>query len=88
MKKIVRSLLIISAVVFAIAWGVMGLKLLDKDYLITAEAYTGLISIIVGFGCLLYLKCLNRCPHCGKTIQSFGKYCSYCGKKINEQDPA
>ena len=55
----------------------------EYDYLITAEAYIGLICIVVCFVCLMYLKFTNRCPHCGKAKQTFGKYCPYCGKEIN-----
>ena len=83
MKKIAKWLAVISIVVFVVAWGIMGLKILDKNYLITAEAYTGLISLVVFFVCALYVKLTNRCPHCGKTKQSFGQYCPYCGKEIN-----
>ena len=46
MKKVAKGLAVISIVVFVIDWGVMGLKLLDNDYLITAEAYIGLICIV------------------------------------------
>ena len=83
MKKVVKWLAVISVVVFIIAWGIMGLKILDNDYLITIEAYTGLISLVVFFICVMYIKIANRCPYCGKTKQSFGKYCPYCGKEVN-----
>ena len=83
MKKIAKWVAAISIVVFVLAWGVMGLKLLDNNYLITTEAYIGLVSLVVFFVCVMYVKFTNRCPHCGKTKQSFGKYCPYCGKKIN-----
>lgn len=83
MKKVAKWLAVISIIVFAIVWGVMGLKLLDNNYLITVEAYIGLICLIVCFICVTYLKITNRCPHCGKTKQSFGKYCPYCGKEIS-----
>ena len=83
MKKVAGWLAVISVLVFVITWGVMGVKLLEGDYLITAEAYIGLISLIVFFVCVIYVKVKNRCPHCGKTNQSFGKYCPYCGKEIN-----
>ncbi len=83
MKKVAKWLTVISFVVFVIAWGIMGLKILDNNYLITTEAYIGLVSFIVFFVCALYVKLTNRCPHCGKTKQSFGQYCPYCGKEIN-----
>ena len=83
MKKMAKWLAAISIIVFVIAWGIIDMKLLDNNYLITTEAYIGLISLVVFFICVLYVKFTNRCPHCGKTHQSFGKYCTYCGKEIN-----
>ncbi len=83
MKRVAKCLAVIAIVVFVIAWGIIGLKLLDNDYLITTEAYIGLISLVVFFSCIMYIKFTNRCPHCGKTKQSFGKYCPYCGKELN-----
>lgn len=83
MKNIAKWLAVISIIVFVFAWGIMGLKIIDNNYLITAEAYIGLISFVVFFVCVLYLKFANRCSHCGKTKQSLGKYCPHCGKEIN-----
>ena len=83
MKKIAKWLAVISITVFVVAWGIMGLKIIDNNYLITAEAYIGLISFVVFIVCVLYLKLTKRCPHCGKTKESFGKYCPHCGKEIN-----
>ena len=82
MKKAAKWLAIISMIVFVIAWGIMGLKLLDNNYRITAEAYIGLFCLVVLLVCIVYIKITDRCPHCGKTKQSFGKFCSYCGKEI------
>lgn len=70
-------------IVFVFAWGLMGLKLLENDYRITTEAYIAVVSLVVCFVCIMYIKFTNRCPHCGKTKQSFGTYCPYCGKEIN-----
>lgn len=82
MKKSAIWLTGISLATLVIAWGLMGLKLLDNDYLITVEAYTGLIALIIFFVCIMYLKFTNRCPHCCKAKVFFGKYCPYCGKEV------
>lgn len=83
MKKIAKWLAVTSMIVFVFAWGLMGLKLLENDYRITTEAYIAVVSLVVCFVCIMYIKFTNRCPHCGKTKQSFGTYCPYCGKEIN-----
>ena len=83
MKRIAKWLAAISIIILVIDWIIMGLKLLDNNYLITTEAYIGLITLIVFFVCIIYIKLTNRCPNCGKTNQSFGKYCPFCGKEIN-----
>ena len=84
MRKYIIGLSVISIFIFAIAWGVMGLKLLDGDYDITVCAYVGVISLILFFVSFLYLKFTRRCSHCGKIIQSDGTYCPHCGNKIEE----
>ena len=68
MKKIVKWLAVISIVVFVIAWGIIGLKISDNNYLITVEAYIGLISLIVFFVCVIYVKVKNRVPIVEKQI--------------------
>lgn len=47
MRKYIVCLSILSIFIFVIAWGVMGLKLLDGDYDITFLAYIGVISLIL-----------------------------------------
>lgn len=83
MKKIAKWLAVISITIFIMVWGIMGVKILDNNYLIITETYIGLISLVVFFASVLYVKLVNRCPHCGKTKQSFGKYCPYCGKEVH-----
>ena len=82
MKKIAKWLAGISLAVFVITWGVIGVKLLDHNYGITVEAYIGLISFVVLFGSILFVKIQNRCPHCGKIMNDFGRFCPHCGKEI------
>ena len=82
MKKIMVWLAAISIITFVIDWIIVGLCLLEGNYEITAGAYIGLICLVVFFVCMLYLRFTNRCKHCQKLIQSYGKYCPYCGKEI------
>ena len=83
MKKVIKWLAVISILVFVIVWGIIGLKILDNDYLFTTEAYIALVSLIVSFICVMYLRITNRCPHCGKMKQPFANYCPHCGKEQN-----
>ena len=83
MKKVIKWLAVISILVFVIVWGIIGLKILDNDYLFTTEAYIALVSLIVFFICVMYLRITNRCPHCGKMKQPFANYCPHCGKEQN-----
>lgn len=82
MKKIAGWVAAIALLVFVVVWGIVGLKIADNNYLFTAEAYLGLVSLMVFFVCVLYLKLIDRCPHCGKTRQTLGRYCPYCVKEI------
>ncbi len=83
MRKTAKWLAVISIVVFVIDWSIIGLKILDNNYLITAEGYIGLVSFVVFFVCVSYVKLTDRCPDCGRIKLSFGKYCPYCGKETN-----
>lgn len=81
MKKVATGLAVISMIVFVIAWGIGGLMIFNNEFENYAWVYVGLVSIVIFFCSLIYLK-TTRCPHCGKMSQTFGKYCSYCGKEI------
>ena len=83
MKKVIKWLAVISILVFVIVWGIIGLKILDNDYLFTTEAYIALVSLIFFFICVMYLRITNRCPHCGKMKQPFANYCPHCGREQN-----
>lgn len=82
MKRGSFWLSVISIIVFAIAWGIIGLKILDNDYEFITEAYIGYGSLAVFFASLICYRLTNRCPHCRRPKISFGKYCPYCGKEI------
>ena len=81
MKKFATWMAVISIVVFIVAWGIVGLKILDNSYDFITEAYVALISMAAYFICILYVK-IKRCPYCGRMQQTFCKYCPYCGKEI------
>ena len=82
MKKIAIWLAAISIVAFVIAWGIVGLKILDNNYDFLTEAYIGYGSLAVFFASFICVRIANRCSHCGKMKQTFGKFCLYCGKEI------
>lgn len=83
MNKVLTWLVFISLIIFVVAWGVMGLKILDGDYNITVEAYIGLVSIIVlAISGLVKRFSNSKCPYCGKILIDTGKYCSHCGKEL------
>ena len=84
MKKAAILLWCLALMAAIIAWGVMGIKILNNDYNITAEAYTVLIAIIILLVIAVFRAFSNKCPHCGKLRISMGKYCPYCGKEFSE----
>ena len=82
MKKAAIILAVISVVVFLVAWGIIGLQLLDGDYEITAGAYTALAALIAFMVCAIYIKSTLRCPHCGSRLLTRSNYCPHCGKDL------
>ena len=82
MKKFAIWMLILSGIVFVVAWGIVGLKIFNNEYDFVTEAYIAYASLVVFFICLIYVRSTYRCPHCGKQKIFFGKYCPYCGKEI------
>jgi len=82
LKKVLAYILAVAAAVFVVAGGIMGLKLLQHQYTVTVEAYTGLAAYLVFMVCLLARRLCERCPHCGALRHGSGKYCSHCGKEM------
>lgn len=82
LRKIANWALAIFFVIAIIDWGVMGIKLLDNNYIITVEAHIGLVCYIVIIACVFIRSFTDRCPYCGKIRATKGPYCSYCGQKI------
>ena len=74
MKRITTCVLIIALIVFIIDWGIIGVKLLDGNYDIITEAYIGAACFGAMLICAVCKAFTNKCPHCGKLIQSNGKY--------------
>lgn len=82
MKKVVTWTLIISFFAFVVDWAVLGIKLLNGNYDVITEAYIGAVCFTIMFVSLLIKRFSSKCPHCGRTIVSDGKYCPYCGEKL------
>ncbi len=81
MKKAAIWIAAISILVFVIAWCIGGLMFYEGDYENSTWVYVGLVSIILFFCSLIYLKA-TRCPRCGRINQTSGAFCPYCGAKI------
>lgn len=73
-------------VVFLVVWGIVGVKILNNDYDITAWVYIALVCWILMIVCGLYRVFCQKCPHCGKRLLTEGKYCSHCGQIIKEDE--
>lgn len=87
MKKATTWIIVVALLVLVIAWGVIGIKLLDENYDFIIEAYICLICCAILYVCLCikrFVKFKIVCPHCGKIRWDEGKYCSYCGKEIRK----
>ena len=82
MRKIAKWIAAISITVFIFAWSIGGLMIFNNDFENDAWVYVGLVSIVIFFCSLIYLKTTVRCPHCGKPIQVNGKFCPHCGEEI------
>ena len=81
-KKIVTWVLIIAFFGFFIDWAVLGIKILNGNYDVIAEAYIGAVCFVIMLVCLLIKKFSSKCPHCGKISNSGGRFCPHCGKTI------
>ena len=83
MKKIAIWAAVISFIVFVIAWGVMGLEILDGNFNFELLVYIGATAWIVLLVSLVVLRWSSwKCPHCGKVRWTNGRYCPHCGKEI------
>lgn len=82
MKKARIWIIILAFITAIIALSLMGLKLFDGDYNITAEAYITLACMVVITGCAFSRLFTDKCPHCGKLRASNGKFCPHCGKEL------
>lgn len=86
MRKIWPWLFAAAVVVFVIDWGIVGIRLLQGQYEITAGVWIGAVCWLLILA-LLVLRRFSQadsptCPHCGKKQHTGGKYCSDCGKEI------
>ncbi|MCC8079134.1 MAG: zinc ribbon domain-containing protein [Oscillospiraceae bacterium] len=88
MRKIAIWIVAVAFVVLVITWAVMGIGVYEMDEnIISTTAYISLPCIVLLFGGLVYIRWGSaKCPHCGKPRLTNGKYCSYCGKKISDND--
>ena len=41
-------------------------------------------AILIALGGIIGSRKFSKCPHCGQTINVLSRYCSACGRKLNE----
>lgn len=74
---------VIARIALIISWCVLGVKLLNGNYAIKAEAYISLVLAVVSLVYLTgYRFTAGKCPYCGKTEFSNGKFCSHCRNEL------
>lgn len=85
MKKISGWIFAVSAVLFMMDWGIIGLEILDGEYDLTAKLYVALAlwAVMTVSVILFRFVFAKKCPNCGKRINSEGKFCPHCGKERN-----
>ena len=84
MKKTATWMVAASILILAITMAVMGIGVYEMDEkTIRVTAYIALPCIILSGVGILYIRWAGaKCPHCGKTCLTDGKYCPHCGKEI------
>lgn len=82
MKKFLFRLWLLALAVFAVDWFIVGLKLLNGDYDITLGVYVALVCVIVMALYPLSRALFSKCPYCGKSLASSGRYCPHCGREL------
>ena len=82
MNKILFRLWLLALAVFAADWLIVGLKLLNGDYDITLGVYVALVCVIVMALYPLSRALFSKCPYCGKSLASSGRYCPHCGREL------
>ena len=80
-KRIVKWIKTATSVIWLVAWGIVGLKLIEHNYDYMAEIYIAIVCGVILLACVVYKLFSNRCPYCGRPKESNGLYCPYCGKK-------
>ena len=63
-------------------WGMMGLKLFDRNFDILTEACVGLVCAVVAIAGFIILRFSRVCPNCGKNVVAKGSCCPHCGQKL------
>ena len=84
MKKIILWISIAASVIVFIDLAVMGIKLFNGNYSITAEAVIALLSLAALLFCNIIRIFSHKCPYCGKLLVTNGNFCPHRGKKTDD----
>lgn len=87
MKKVAIWTAVLSGITFVVTWLIVGLQILDGDYEIQTAVGLAVVFLLILFISVAYLRLSRRCYYCGRLLHLYGKYCPYCGKKYEEDEP-
>ncbi len=81
-RRLVTWVTVGALIVFMLDWGMMGLKLFDRNFDILTEACVGLVCAVVAIAGFIILRFSRVCPNCGKNVVAKGSCCPHCGQKL------
>ncbi len=75
----------LAAIILALAALIVGMS---SDFITrfgdTASTVARIAAIVIALIGIIASRPYSKCPHCGKTINVLSRYCSECGRKLNE----
>ena len=74
-------------IVLALACLIVGMSAgFIEKYGNTGSTVMRVAAIVVALIGIIASRKYSKCPHCGQTINVLSRYCSACGRKLNEEN--